>query len=78
MNQITLDLALSKQLHSLGQVVELCDPSGKVLGRFVPVVDLNDWEPLSPDVSDSELERRSKSKEKRYTTAEVVAHLEKL
>ena len=38
MNQITLDLASSKQLHGLGQVVELCDPSGHVLGRFVPVV----------------------------------------
>ena len=78
MNQITLDPTLSKQLHGLGQVVELCDPSGQVLGRFVPVVDLNEWEPLSPVVSEEELDRRASSKEKRYTTSEVLAHLEKL
>ncbi len=78
MDQIILDARLSTKLHETIQPVELCDPSGRVLGRFVPLIDLTKWEPLTPDISEEELERRSKSTEKRYTTAEVLAHLEKL
>jgi hypothetical protein len=78
MTQIILDAGVSTQLHNLAQTVELCDPSGQVLGRFVPLIDLSEWEPLSPDVSEEELDRRAQSKEKRYTTAEVLACLEKL
>jgi len=78
MTQIILDASVSSQLHSLTHAVELCDPAGQVLGRFVPLIDLSEWEPLSPDVSEEELERRAKSNEKRYTTAEVLAQLEKL
>ena len=78
MSQIILDANVSSQLHKLMHAVELCDPSGRVLGRFVPLIDLSEWEPISPEVSEEELDRRSKSKEKRYTTAEVLAHLEKL
>ena len=77
MPKITLDEVLASKLHELSQVVELCDPSGRVLGRFVPLIDLSEWEPISPDVSEEELDRREKSTE-RYTTAEVLAHLEKL
>ena len=77
MTQITLDAALAGKLNELGQVVELCDPSGRVVGRFVPLIDLSKWEPISPDVSEEELERRKQSKEKRYTTEEVLAYLEK-
>ncbi|MGH7172103.1 MAG: hypothetical protein ACRELF_00830 [Gemmataceae bacterium] len=78
MTQIILDASVSSQLHALNRAVELCDPSGQVLGRFVPLIDLSEWEPLSPDVSEEELDRRAKSREKRYTTEEVHAHLEKL
>src|SRR5207253_938266 len=78
MTRITVDAALSNQLHGLNQPAELCDSSGKVLGRFVPAVDLAEWEPVSPEVSEEEQNRRERSKERRYTTAEVLAHLEKL
>jgi hypothetical protein len=78
MPKITLDAALSSKLHGLSQVVEMCDPSGRVLGRFIPQVDLSEWEPISPDVSEDELDRREQSNERRYTTAEVLARLEKL
>jgi hypothetical protein len=78
MTQITVDPTLSSQLDELGQIVELCAPSGKVLGKFVPLIDLSEWEPVSPDVSEEELDRRERSNEKRYTTAEVLAFLEKL
>jgi len=77
MTQIIVDASLSNQLLALSQPAELCDNSGQVLGRFVPLINLAEWEPLSPDVSEEELDRRAKSKEKRYTTAEVLARLEK-
>jgi hypothetical protein len=78
MTQIILDASVSGQLHKLSQPVELCDPSGRVLGRFIPLIDMSEWEPISPDISEEELDRRAKSNQKRYSTAEVLAHLEKL
>jgi hypothetical protein len=78
MPKITLDDALSSRLNELSQVVELCDPSGRVLGRFIPQIDMSEWEPISPEVSEEELDRRERSNEKRYTTAEVLDYLEKL
>ncbi len=78
MMQITVDASLASQLSGAAQPVELCDPSGQVLGRFVPLIDLSKWEPVSPDISEEELERRCRSDGKRYTTAEVLAHLERL
>lgn len=78
MTRIILDASVSSQLHSLGQRAELCEPTGQVIGRFIPLIDLSEWEPLSPDVTEEELDRRAKSNEKRYTTAEVLARLEKL
>jgi hypothetical protein len=78
MTPITLDANLSDQLRGLTQAVELRDPDGGVLGKFIPVVDMSEWEPISPDVSEEELDRRERSNEKRYTTAEVIAYLEKL
>jgi hypothetical protein len=58
MAQITLDSALASKLDGLNDVVELRDPSGRILGRFVPALelDLSEWEPISPDVSAEELE----------------------
>ncbi len=78
MIQIAVDANLSSKLNELGQPVELCDPSGCVLGRFIPLIDLSEWEPVSPDVSEEELDRCAASNENRHTTAEVLAYLEKL
>jgi hypothetical protein len=78
MTRITVDETLRGKLHNLSEPVELCDESGKVLGRLYPTLDLSQYEPLEPQISREELERRKQSKEKRYTTAEVLAHLEKL
>ena len=78
MMKITLDEALAKKLHELFQAAELCDPSGKVVGHFEPVFDPEEWEILGPQISEEELDRRSNSNEKRYTTAEVLEYLEKL
>jgi hypothetical protein len=78
MTRIIIDANLPNVLPSLTQAVELCDASGRVLGQFIPKFDMSEWEPVSPDVSDEELDRRAALNERTYTTAEVLAHLEKL
>jgi hypothetical protein len=78
MVQIILDASIASKLNEVMHPVELCDPSGRVLGRFVPLIDPSEWEPVSPEASEEELNRREQSNEKRYTTAEVLAYLEKL
>ncbi len=77
MLKITLDAAAASKLHEVYQAAELCDPSGKVVGRFEPVFDPAEWEILGPPISDEELERRAKS-DKWYSTEEVLAHLRSL
>lgn len=78
MTRITMDAGAASKLQALSEVVELCDPSGRVLGCFLPAANLADWEPISPGVSEEELDRRENSTEKTYTTAEVLDYLKKL
>jgi hypothetical protein len=78
MTRLILDAITSTKLDAVNQTVELCDPSGRVLGRFIPAADLSEWEAISPDVSEEELDRREHTNEKRYSTAEVLVRLEKL
>ncbi len=78
MTRIILDDALRSKLGDLTRPLEICDESGHVLGRYSPVIDPALYEPLTPEISKEELQRRKESKEKRYTTAEVIAYLEKL
>jgi hypothetical protein len=79
MTQITLDPELAARLGDLLQPVELCDPSGRVLGCFVPAAERSSqWEAIGPDVSEQELDRREQSNERHYSTTEVVARLESL
>ena len=77
MSRVTVDGALSAKLHELGQPAELCDPSGKVLGRFVPALDFSKWEAIAPEASSEELDRREQSADW-HSTKEVVARLARL
>ena len=76
MQRVSIDSALLSQLLTIGQPVELCNESGQVLGKFIPAINMADWEPVGPDITREELDRRLRSNEKRYTTKEVLAHLE--
>jgi hypothetical protein len=78
MTRVVVDETLLSRLHNLDQPLELCDASGRVLGRFLPVLDPALYEGLEPQISKEELQRRKQQKGKTYTTAEVLAHLEKL
>jgi hypothetical protein len=77
MSHVTLDSSAASQLNQVTESVEVRDPSGRVIGRFVPLIDKSEWEPLSSEISEEELDRRERSNEKTYTTAEVLAYLEK-
>jgi hypothetical protein len=77
MTRIILDASVSSKLSNLIEAVEICDPYGRVLGRFIPRIDMSEWEPVSPDVSEEELDRREQSEEW-YTTEQVLAHLKSL
>jgi hypothetical protein len=78
MIRIVVNDDLQTTLGSTIDPVELCDPTGKVLGRFFPLVPSSRISPLEPQVSEEELDRRDRSNERRYTTAEVLRYLESL
>lgn len=78
MTRITVDEILRKKLNDLSEPLELCDEAGRVLGRVFPAFDLSDYEPWEPPIDEEELRRREQSSGRRYTTAEVIAHLESL
>ena len=78
MTRVLLDAALRSKLHNLAEPVELCDESGRVVGRVIPVPETAEEGPFEPQISEEEIKRRINSDEKRYTTAEVLAYLESL
>jgi hypothetical protein len=77
MTKVIVDETLLSKLHNLTQPLELCDQAGQVLGRVFPTVDLSEYEPWEPPISEEELQRREQETES-YTTAEVLAYLESL
>jgi hypothetical protein len=78
MTRIIVDALLRERLQNLAAPLELCNDEGRVLARLTPVYDPNEYGPLEPQVSEEELDRRSKSPEKRYTTEEVLRHLKQV
>jgi hypothetical protein len=78
MTRIKVDAELKARLHNLSEPLEICDETGFMMGRFIPAVDPSQIEPNEPTISEEELQRRERSNERRYTTAEVLKHLERL
>jgi len=77
MPQLILDAHTADKLQEFLQPVDLCHPSGRIVGRFVPQVDLSKWTIRGPELTREELERRANSTEW-LTTSDVMAILEKL
>ena len=77
MTRVTVDADLARKLYGFSREIELCDESGHLLARVKPAIDLSGFEPLNPPASKEELDRRSKSSEKRYTTQEMLDYLER-
>lgn len=78
MSEIILDETIAKKLREADYPVELRDASGKLLGKFVPHFDPSEWEIVGGEPTEEELERLSRSTEKRYSAAEVMARLRRL
>ncbi len=76
MTQVILDADLRSKLKDLKEPLELCDESGNVRARLIPLLDSSQYEPVDMQLSTEELERRRQEPE--YSTAEVLAYLEKL
>lgn len=60
MSRIVVDGTLPEKLKDLVDPVELCDASGRVLGVFTPAFAPSKWEGLEPEISEEELDRRSR------------------
>jgi hypothetical protein len=78
MTQIIVDAAMRTKLYELRQPLELCDESGQVLAQLTPVLTPAERQRREPPpLSEEELWRREQE-EGDYSTAEVLAYLEKL
>jgi hypothetical protein len=76
MTQVIVTETLRTMLQDFSKSLELCDESGRVLARVIPVLDPSRYERVEPELSREESERRRQEPD--YSTAEVLAHLEKL
>jgi hypothetical protein len=77
MTQIVIDATLRSKLQDLTQPLEFLDEQGQVLGRYVPAGDLPAHLTEEPQLTEEEW-RRLEQETETYSTADVVAHLEKL
>ncbi len=77
MTQIFVDATLREKLQNLSQPLELLDENGELLGRFTPALKLPDELTREPQLTEEEW-KRLEVEPPQYSTAEVLAHLEKL
>jgi hypothetical protein len=73
MTRITLDAEQRQKFMDFREPLEICDESGTLRARLVPVLDPSRYEPVVPEISEEELERRRQEPE--ISTAEVLARL---
>jgi hypothetical protein len=77
MDKLILDPALLAKLTTLDHGVELCDPSGRSIGWFQPVVTAETYEGLEPPFSEEEL-RRAEQEGGGRPLSEILADLERM
>lgn len=76
MSRIVVDAHLFEILPRLIYPTELCDAAGRVLGVYTPALGPSAWEGLEPEISEEELDRRSREGGGR-TAEEILADWEK-
>lgn len=74
MTRITLDAELRGKLLNLSEPLDLCDESGQVVGRLLPVTTAPPPGYREPPLSEEEWRRREQ--EPGYRLDEVLARLE--
>ena len=70
MTMLTLNPSLRGTLPDLSRPFAVCDEKGHVVGQYLPAS-------FGPPISRDEIERRKQNKNISYSTAEVLARLEK-
>ena len=78
MTRVICDAALREKLYNLATPIELCDESGRVLARVLPMLGTPLTGSPEPLISHEELEHRRSQGGKTYTTAQVLAYLKGL
>lgn len=76
MERLIVDSSTWSKIGELREPHEICDSSGRVLGRFFPVADRALYDEVNAEIDEAELDRRSAETEV-YSTAEVLRHLER-
>jgi hypothetical protein len=76
MTRVILDAALRTKLFELAEPLELCDESGRLLGRFIPISEASLINRGEPVLSEDELRRREQEPD--FSTSELLAHLGKV
>lgn len=76
MNRVIIDPATLAKLQDAQQTLDLCDESGRVVGRFIPLVDRSVCVDLEPRISEAELDRRERNGGGR-PLADIIRDLEK-
>ena len=77
MTQVVLDVETRRKLKDLQQPLELCDEAGQVMGLLYPMPKKTTKGGTESSIGEEELRRRQQEKGG-FTTAELLAHLEKL
>ena len=76
MTKVFVDAATQSRLNNLGELLEVCDESGKVLGYFHPLVESATSPPaIQSPFSKEELERRRRQRTGR-PLSEILARLQ--
>jgi hypothetical protein len=57
MVRITIDDTLRAKFGGFESLIEFCDESGRIVGRFFPEQDRSIYEGVEPPISDEEVER---------------------
>lgn len=80
MTRVTVGAEVRKLLLDFTTPVELCDESGCILGKMIPIKPdsgESDWIDLTPDLTDEELEKEIDSGEG-YSTQELIAEIKRM
>lgn len=77
MVRITIDKAMQEKLLVSNEMVGVFDESGQLLGQFLPHLKEppEEWEPITPELSEEELKRRSEYDGPGISTHELIARL---
>ncbi len=81
MVRIPADNEIRKLFRNFTEDFEICDDAGNVLARVqrtTPWSDPDQWEPMTPEISQEEIERRLATPGPTFTTAQVLEQLSKL